>query len=154
ISTLNAPKSLLKYFNVHIVGGVPDAFEDQIIPLNDSSGKLELVVCAVPFLRDKDIRLSVTGESSEERETRIKQGICNHYNQFKEHIAQFKADNIPVIATGHLFAAGSSSSDSEKEIHVGNLGQVCGDQFPEEFNYVALGHIHRPQVVNKMDHIR
>jgi exonuclease SbcD len=34
------------------------------------------------------------------------------------------------------------------------LGQVCGDQFPEEFDYVALGHLHRPQVVNKMNHIR
>ena len=154
ISTLNAPKELLKYFKVHIIGGVPDVFEDQIIPLNDSDGQLELVVCAVPFLRDRDIRLSVAGETGEERETRIKQGICNHYNRFKEHISQYKADNIPVIATGHLFAAGSSSSESEKEIHVGNLGQVCGDQFPEEFNYVALGHIHRPQVVNQMEHIR
>jgi exonuclease SbcD len=154
ISTLNAPKELLKYFKVHIIGGVPDVFEDQIIPLNDSNGDLELVVCAVPFLRDRDIRLSVAGETGEERETRIKQGICNHYNRFKEHISQYKADNIPVIATGHLFAAGSSSSESEKEIHVGNLGQVCGDQFPEEFSYVALGHIHRPQVVNQMEHIR
>lgn len=154
VTTLNAPKSLLKFFNVHIVGGVPDVFEEQIITLKSKSGELELVVCAVPFLRDRDIRLSVTGESSEERESRIKQGICNHYNKFKEHIAGFKARNIPVLATGHLFAAGSSGSDSEKEIHVGNLGQVCGDQFPEEFNYVALGHIHRPQVVNKMAHIR
>ena len=154
ISTLNAPKELLKYFNVHIVGGVPEVFTDQIIPVKNSSGDLELVVCAVPFLRDKDIRLSISGETSEERESRIKQGICNHYNQFKEHIAAYKTQNIPVIATGHLFAAGSSTSESEKEIHVGNLGQVCGDQFPEEFVYVALGHIHRPQIVNKMNHIR
>ncbi len=154
ISTLNAPKELLKYFNVHIVGGVPEVFTDQIIPIANSQGDLELVVCAVPFLRDRDIRLSISGETSEEREARIKQGICNHYNQFKEHIASYKSQKIPIIATGHLFAAGSSTSESEKEIHVGNLGQVCGDQFPEEFVYVALGHIHRPQIVNKMNHIR
>jgi len=154
ISTLNAPKSLLKYFNVHIVGGVPEVFTDQIIPIHGLNGKLELVICAVPFLRDRDIRLSVSGESNEEREQRIKQGISNHYHRFVEHISAYKADNIPVIATGHLFAAGSSTSESEKEIHVGNLGQVQGDHFPVEFNYIALGHIHRPQVVNKMEHIR
>ncbi len=154
ISTLNAPKELLKYFNVHIVGGVPDEFVEQIIPIKDEAGKVELLVCAVPFLRDRDIRLSISGETATEREQRIKQGICDHYNQFKEHIDQYKSNNIPVIATGHLFAVGSSASDSEKEIHVGNLGQVCGDQFPVEFDYIALGHIHRPQLVNKMNHIR
>jgi exonuclease SbcD len=154
ISTLNAPKSLLKYFNVHIVGGVPDLFTEQIIPIYNADGKLELVICAVPFLRDRDIRLSVSGESNEEREHRIKQGISNHYHRFVEHITAYKQKNIPVIATGHLFAAGSSTSESEKDIHVGNLGQVHGDQFPVEFNYIALGHIHRPQVVNKMEHIR
>lgn len=154
ISTLNAPKVLLKYFNVHVIGGVPDDFTEQIIPIPDANGETALVICAVPFLRDKDIRLSIPGETGDEREIRIKQGIYNHYNRFIEHIAAYKAGGIPVIATGHLFAAGSSTSDSEKEIHVGNLGQVAGDLFPREFDYIALGHIHRPQMVNKLAHIR
>ncbi len=154
ISTLNAPKELLKYLNVHVIGGVPEVFADQIIPIRDRNGKIELIVCAVPFLRDRDIRLSISGETSEEREIRIKEGIQAHYHRFKEHLHPYTLEKIPIIATGHLFAAGSSTSESEKEIHVGNLGQVRGDQFPEEFNYVALGHIHRPQVVNKMEHVR
>ena len=154
ISTLNAPQSLLKYFNVHIIGGVPEEFTDQLIEIRNPEGKLELVVCAVPFLRDRDIRLSVAGETAGERETRIKKGISDHYHKFKDYIGEYKANHIPVIATGHLFAAGSSTSDSEKEIHVGNLGQIGGDQFPGEFNYVALGHIHRPQIINNMNHIR
>jgi len=154
ISTLNAPQSLLKYFNVHIIGGVPEEFTDQIIEIKSPQGELELVVCAVPFLRDRDVRLSVAGETTEERETRIKQGITDHYHKFKTYLTAYKASRIPVVATGHLFAAGSSTSDSEKEIHVGNLGQVGGDQFPVEFDYVALGHIHRPQLINKMNHIR
>lgn len=154
ISTLNAPKELLRFFNIHIVGGVPQDINEQIIPILNDQQEIQLVICAIPFLRDRDVRLSVAGESALERETRIKQGICAHYNNFREHIATFKEQGIPVIATGHLFAAGSSTSDSEKEIHVGNLGQICGDQFPEEFNYVALGHIHRPQIVNKMNHVR
>lgn len=154
ISTLNAPQALLKYFNVHIIGGVPEDFSDQIIEICDADGMPELVVCAVPFLRDRDIRLSMAGETAGERESRIKQGICDHYQRFVPLVANYKMNQVPVVATGHLFAAGASTSDSEKEIHVGNLGQVGGDQFPTVFNYVALGHIHRPQRVNQMNHIR
>ncbi len=119
MSTLDAPKELLRYFNVHVVGGVPEMFTDQIIKITDKEGKLELVVCAVPFLRDRDIRLSITGETTEERLERITGGIRKHYHGFIEHIAAYKSQGIPVIATGHLFAAGASTSDSEKEIHVG-----------------------------------
>jgi exonuclease SbcD len=154
VATLNAPKELLKFFNIHVVGGVPDDFHEQIIPIKDSQGNLKLVVCAVPFLRDRDVRLAIPGETALEMEARIKQGICDHYNKFKELVGNYKASGIPVIATGHLFAAGAINTGSEKDIHVGNLGQICGDQFPEEFDYIALGHLHRPQVVNKMAHIR
>lgn len=154
ISTLNAPKELLKYFNIHVIGGVPKNLEDEVIPLKNEAGETELVICAVPFLRDKDVRLSIAGETAEEREQRIKDGICNHYKALVQYIQPYKAANIPVVATGHLFAAGSSASDSEKEIHVGNLGQICGDQFPEEFDYIALGHLHRPQIVGGFNHVR
>ena len=154
IATLNAPKELLKYFNVYVIGGVPENLEEEIIAVENAAGEVELVVCAVPFLRDKDVRLSVAGETAEEREQRIKDGICNHYKELVPFIEKYKVAGIPVIATGHLFAAGSSASDSEKEIHVGNLGQICGDQFPTEFDYVALGHLHRPQTVGGFGHIR
>lgn len=154
VSTLHAPKELLRYFNVHIIGGVPDDFAEQIISINNEAGEPELVICAVPFLRDRDVRLSVAGETAAEREARIRQGISDHYHQFSPHIASYKAAGIPVIATGHLFAAGASTSESEKEIHVGNLGQISVDQFPDGFDYIALGHIHRPQRINKTDWIR
>ncbi|WP_205502147.1 exonuclease SbcCD subunit D C-terminal domain-containing protein [Rufibacter psychrotolerans] len=154
VSTLNAPSELLRHYMVHVVGGAPADCQDQVIVVTSESGEPRAVVCAVPFLRDKDVRLSVPGETSEERETRLKQGICDHYAQLVPHILEYKRQGIPVLATGHLFAAGSSASDSEKEIHVGNLGQIAGDQFPVEFDYVALGHLHRPQTVNQMPHIR
>ncbi|EJF10120.1 exonuclease SbcCD subunit D C-terminal domain-containing protein [Pontibacter sp. BAB1700] len=154
VSTLNAPKELLDCFNIKVIGGATADLLDELIELRDENGQLELAVCAVPFLRDRDVRLSVPGESYEEREQRIKQGIAAHYAAFVPHVQPYKAQGIPVVAMGHLFAAGGSASDSEKEIHVGNLGQIGADQFPKEFEYVALGHLHRPQQVNKAHHIR
>ncbi|MGV3588984.1 MAG: exonuclease SbcCD subunit D C-terminal domain-containing protein [Adhaeribacter sp.] len=154
VSTLNAPQALLRYFNVHVIGGATPNIQEEIIPISDAAGITQLIVCAVPFLRDKDIRLSIPGETYEEQEARLKRGICAHYEELVTHIQPYKQLGVPVIAMGHLFAAGSSASDSEKEIHVGNLGQICGDQFPVEFDYVALGHLHRPQKVNGFQHIR
>ena len=154
ISTLNAPKELLEYFNIRVVGGASADPLDELIELRNEQDELQLVVCAVPFLRDRDVRLSVPGETTEEREQRIKQGIADHYHAFVPHIQKYKVQSIPVVAMGHLFAAGGSASESEKEIHVGNLGQIGADQFPKEFDYVALGHLHRPQMVNKSHHIR
>ncbi len=154
VSTLNAPKELLDCFNIKVIGGATPDPLDELIELRDKQNELQLVVCAVPFLRDRDVRLSVPGESYEEREQRIKQGIAAHYAAFVPHVQKYKAQSIPVVAMGHLFAAGGSASDSEKEIHVGNLGQIGADQFPAEFDYVALGHLHRPQKVNNTHHIR
>ncbi len=154
VSTLNAPKELLNCFNIHVVGGATADPLDELLELRDKEGNLELVVCAVPFLRDRDVRLSVPGESAEEREARIKQGIAAHYAAFVPHVQPYKDQQVPVVAMGHLFAAGGTASESEKEIHVGNLGQIGADQFPKEFDYVALGHLHRPQRVNNASHIR
>ncbi|MCC3153966.1 exonuclease subunit SbcD [Hymenobacter sp. BT770] len=155
-ATLNAPARLLRHLRVHVVGCVPDCFEDQVLILNNAAGQPGLVVCAVPFLRDRDVRLSVPGETAEEREARLKQGIADHYARVAEveHVWQLKADGLPVLATGHLYAAGAAPSDSERTIHVGNLGQVTAEHFPEIFDYVALGHLHRPQRVGGREHIR
>ncbi len=154
ISTLNAPRELLRAMQMHVVGGVPENAEEQIIPLFNKTGQVEAVVAAVPFLRDRDVRLSVAGESAEERELRIREGIAGHYSKQLPLLEDYIAKNIPLIATGHLFAQGAAASDSEKEIHVGSLGQVPASAFPKEYHYVALGHLHRPQIVGGLSHIR
>ncbi|GAB3571774.1 exonuclease subunit SbcD [Hymenobacter daeguensis] len=156
-ATLNAPARLLRHLRVHVVGCVPECFEEQIFTLENAQGQPGLVVCAVPFLRDRDVRLSVPGESAAEREGRIRQGIADHYARLAECEAVWLARDthgLPVLATGHLYAAGGAASDSERTIHVGNLGQVTADHFPEIFDYVALGHLHRPQQVGGRAHIR
>ncbi|GAC1369307.1 MAG: exonuclease SbcCD subunit D C-terminal domain-containing protein [Hymenobacter sp.] len=155
-ATLNAPARLLRHLRVHVVGCVPDRFDDQVLVLHDGAGRPGLVVCAVPFLRDRDVRLSVPGETAEEREARLKQGIADHYARLAEAepVWQLKAQGLPVLATGHLYAAGAAPSDSERTIHVGNLGQVTAEHFPDTFDYVALGHLHRPQRVGGREHIR
>ena len=48
------------------------------------------------------------------------------------------------IAMGHCFLAGGLDCDSERPLSVGGAGQVSPKHF-KDFNYVAMGHLHRQQ---------
>ncbi|GAB4117814.1 MAG: exonuclease SbcCD subunit D C-terminal domain-containing protein [Thermoflexibacter sp.] len=152
-TNLNAPKEILKFLNVHVVGKASDNLQDEIVSIKHQN-HTELVICAVPFLRDSDIRKAISTENITETERRIKEGIIQHYHQVASLVADYKKEGIPILATGHLYAAKSQTSDSEKEIHIGNQGQIEVERLPSIFDYIALGHIHRPQKVGGHQHIR
>jgi exonuclease SbcD len=61
--------------------------------------------------------------------------------------------SLPVVATGHLATVGASTSESVREIYVGALEAFPTAAFPPA-DYIALGHIHRPQKVGGLEHIR
>jgi exonuclease SbcD len=54
----------------------------------------------------------------------------------------------PRVLMAHAFVAGErKESESERPLSVGGAGTVSADLF-EDFDYVALGHLHAPQVVS------
>ncbi|MBF9223563.1 exonuclease subunit SbcD [Hymenobacter ruricola] len=154
---LNASRQLLRQLRIHVVGGVPTDPAEQILPLHGADGRPGLVVCAVPFLRDRDIRLAVAGETLDDRQIRIRQSIAGHYAALAESdaVRRLREQDVPVLATGHLYAAGGEAREgAERDVHIGGLGLIGAEHFPAAFDYVALGHLHRPQVVGGRAHIR
>lgn len=151
---LEAPKELLQLLDIHVVGLAKENPADEVLVLKDENGEPEIVVAAVPFLRDQDLRRAVSGETGNDRIERIKQGILAHYHAVAQAAAPFKKLKIPIIATGHLFATGAQTSDKQENIYLGNLENIRADQFPALFDYVALGHIHRAQAVGGLKHVR
>lgn len=151
---LNAPRDLLRFLNVHVVGCATDDPADQLIVLNTPEGEPEAVVAAVPFLRDRDIRLSVAGEKAGERLERIRQGIFQHYQKMAELCQAFAGKGVPLITTGHLYAKGAAAAGEQNNIYIGDMENIRAADFPEIFDYVALGHLHRCQKVDKNHHIR
>lgn len=73
-SFLNAPKELLKALDVHVVGNATESLEDEVLTLRDKEGEPELIVCAVPYLRDRDIRVVEAGESVDDKERKLVEG--------------------------------------------------------------------------------
>ena len=142
-SHLNAPRDLLRRFDVHVFG---HAGADNLVDLGGC------VVAAVPFLRERDLRQATAGETIATVHEQVRTAIRDHYAA-QLAAARTLAQGRPVIAMGHLTVLGATTSDSERDIHIGNLGSVGADIF-EGFDYTALGHLHRAQTVAGRETIR
>lgn len=151
---LNAPRELLQALNIHIVGAATGNLADELILLRDQDQKLEAVVAAVPFLRDRDLRTAQLGETETDRQSRLQQGLTRHYAELAALAAPYTEQAVPILAMGHLYAKGAVAADKQDNIYVGNRENMEASQFPELFHYVALGHIHRAQKVGEAAHIR
>lgn len=150
--TLNAPKELLKSLSIHVVGKAIENVQEEIFEFTINNERI--IVAAVPYLRDQDIRRAIAGETFEQIGDRYKAALVNHYTEVADYCKSINKDGVPLIAMGHLFAIGGSTSDSEKSIYVGNLGDIKATDFPESFDYIALGHLHRSQSIGKLNHVR
>lgn len=151
-SLLAAPQQLLKALRVHVVAAVTESVEDEVLVLEDDAGDPKLIVCAVPYLRDRDIRQVEDGESYSDKQTKLVAGIREHYAavaRVVEARRQEWGSDLPSIAMGHLFTAGGQTieGDGVRELYVGSLAHVPPSTFGPVFDYVALGHLHVPQIV-------
>ena len=156
---LDAPKALLRSLDVHVIGAASENIDDEILLLKDAEGRAELLVCAVPYLRDRDIRQVQAGESLADKDHNLLEGIRNHYHHVAERAESQRKTlglNIPIIAMGHLFTAGGQTIDGDgvRELYVGSLAHVHANIFPSCIDYVALGHLHVPQKIGGAEHMR
>lgn len=156
VSTLKESKSLLACLHTHVVANSSDDLQDQLLTLKDHRGEVGAIVCAVPFVRPRDVLTSQAGESGTEKRQALGDAIKAHYHELYQAALKLRDDNgwqVPIIATGHLTALGVSPSKSVRDIYIGTLDGFAADGFPPA-DYIALGHIHRPQIVAKSEHIR
>ena len=156
VSTLNESKGLLKHLNAEVVSTVASEPDHQVITLCNRQGEPSAILCAIPYLRPRDLLQSQSDQSAKDKAQALGEAIAGHYQQIYALAEQKRAElglAIPIIATGHLTAMGVKSSDSVRDIYVGNLEAFPASAFPPA-DYIALGHIHRPQMVAKSEHIR
>lgn len=151
-SLLAAPRELLSALSIHVVGSATHNPSEQVFLLSDKTETPSLIVCAVPYLRDSDIRTSQPGEMIGEKNAYLIEGIREHYQEVcktASDIRDREGGQIPIVATGHLFAAGGQSmgDDGVRDRAIGNILQVGTDVFPSCIDYLALGHLHQPQLV-------
>ncbi len=156
-SKLDAPHELLKAFDLHMVGGIHRDENGQLdhqrmlVPLTNKSGEQTAWVLAVPFLRSADLRTEDLGEYDD----RLIKGVETLYAEMTQAAREQKKMNQALIGMGHAFmASGKLSEMSERRVLGGNQHALPASIFADDVSYVALGHLHLPQMVAKQEHIR
>lgn len=161
VSMLAESKELLSALSTRVIASVSDLAEqanlaEQVFLLKNNQEEPQAVICAIPFIRPRDIIKSEQGQSASDKSSSLQQAIVNHYQALFEHAEQLVKESkyeLPIIATGHLTALGVTTSDSVRDIYIGTLEALPSNAFPPA-DYIALGHIHRSQKVGKTEHIR
>lgn len=156
VATLNESRELLSCLNTTVIANAQNETEQQIVVLNQRNGQPGAVLCAIPFLRPRDLLTSRAGESGVQKQQALQEAIADHYQRlYQAACARRDALGLPlpIIATGHLTTVGVTTSDSVRDIYIGTLDAFPAQAFPPA-DYIALGHIHRAQNVAKSEHIR
>ena len=143
----------LSKFNAKAVGVVKKTAEQRLdldrllVPIYDAEQNIVAWCLTLPYLRSAEI----TGISEETTNT---QSAVAYLHQ--QLIAEAKARKQPdqaLILMSHAHMQGAETSDSERPIVVGNEEALSTALFDEVIDYVALGHLHKPQQVGQ-PHIR
>ncbi len=136
-------RNLWKSAGIHVIGSVKKVngkfdFSDNIIRVGDKG-----TIVAVPYVNKAFMSFDDKSTPQEK--------------QFFTQAAQQMSDNslcsTTAVLMAHLTVDGFDGK-GHKFGSIGNLDFVGKDTFPSIFDYVALGHIHRPQNLDKEGRIR
>ena len=148
-SFIDVPKDLLSEFDISVFGIFPgvDRLDEIFVPLKNDSGEVVAVVAAIPFLQDRFVRQVGEGEGAREIAEKINQGMKSLFAQIGAAL-NVSYPAIPKIGMAHLHAQGAQISEAEREIQIGNQEGISANDL-DQFDYLALGHIHTGQTVLK-----
>ena len=136
---LAAPAAPLGRLGIHVVSEA--GADSALVPVGS-----DVVVLAVPDLRDGSLA-TIAGTTEAERSANFIQ-MVRQYLAGLSATAKSRYPGRRQVVMAHQFLVGSAIDDGRKEIdYVGSLPPLPSSVFPPGVDYVALGHIHKPQVV-------
>ena len=140
---LGAASAVLRELNVHVIGGLPRIARDVhaeldldriLIPVAGGRG----LVAAVPFLRPIDTPINVEDP------------LASVYGEVMIAARERRRADQALIVLGHLYVTGAEPSWlSERRVSIGGQESASLRLFPDDIDYVALGHMHRAQRVGR-----
>ncbi|WP_414052636.1 exonuclease SbcCD subunit D [Macrococcus animalis] len=128
---LGHAKSYFKQFQYYLSTAIEDSFEPVII--NDVHFYL------VPYIEPATARNYFDDES-----------IRSHQDTYQAIISRIKEQmdhSLTNILVSHLFVAGGSVTESERELVIGTVENVNKSLF-DSFDYTMLGHLHTPDAIH------
>ncbi|CFW97350.1 Exonuclease SbcD [Syntrophomonas zehnderi OL-4] len=104
----------------------------------------KVVILSLPYPSEKRLNEILSGQDDENLSQKA---YSDRIGEIFAHLSQqYEADSIN-LAVSHLYVNGGLESDSERRIQLGGGLAVDAAMLPRA-QYVALGHLHRPQKVS------
>ncbi|WP_089606462.1 exonuclease SbcCD subunit D [Acinetobacter piscicola] len=149
---------LLEKYNAKTVGvihknseGLID-LERLLVPIYDENKIIVAWCLTLPFLRPAEIT-GFNEQNTLEQSTNSQKAIAYLHQQLIAEAKKRKTPDQALILMSHAHMQGGETSDSERPIIIGNEEALSTTLFDEVIDYVALGHLHKPQKVQNA-HIR
>lgn len=122
--------------NLYIVGKSPKGYEKLQITI----GKESVDVFLVPYIEPSKVR-EIAGDET----------IKRHDEAMAYLVSEMKKEQTerPSIVVAHAFVTGGEVSDSERRLSVVGGAELVNAQHFKDFNYTALGHLHKKQAMGR-----
>ena len=137
-----------------IILGYPLSFTEkakykgfEIIEAKEGCLKIDIngeraTIITLPYPSEKRLNEAIGNPSNDEE---AQQTYSQRVGEiFRELESNFEDDTIN-IAVSHIFVVGGEESDSERPIQLGGSLLVEKKDLPTKAQYIALGHLHKPQ---------
>ncbi len=139
---LAALASLLEGLQIHIRAEVRPPGEGGVVAVPSRDGKEQAKIAVLPFVPERKVvdACAVMGPEH---------GWYEAYARRLEQILHFLTKDLTAetvnLLVGHLLVSGARFGTGERQLHLGDIYGVNAEQLPGNVQYVALGHLHRPQ---------
>lgn len=146
---LTASRALAEKHNVYIIGNnlvrVDCDKRGNCYPVQSDCG---YVICE--NLRGEKVYVNTLPYPNEARfkEEKTDESFSDRMKRWIEYGERGNAEKLPAIFLSHIFVAGGTAGDTEREIDLGGARLVPRELLPEG-SYCALGHLHRRQKIGK-----
>ncbi|KGT47436.1 exonuclease SbcCD subunit D C-terminal domain-containing protein [Acinetobacter sp. HR7] len=143
----------LSKFNAKAVGVISKTEDNKLdlnrllVPIYNPEQKIVAWCLVLPYLRSAEI----TGLN--EHTSNNQSAIAYLHQQLIAEARSRQEPDQALILMSHAHMQGGETSDSERPIVIGNEEALSTALFEDDIDYVALGHLHKPQKVSK-EHIR
>lgn len=101
----------------------------------------KVILLTLPYPSEKRLNEVIKGDTEREKQVSYSQKVGDIFRSLEEN---FEEDSVN-IAVSHLFVVGGESTDSERPIELGGSLLVQKNDLPQNSQYTALGHLHKPQ---------
>ena len=133
---------------ITVIGRVRGGAEEAVVTVPTRAGPLH--VAALPWLETERLGLAPGADRRTAHGT-YADDVAGILGLLAGELrARRAADGGPAVLLGHLLVDGAAAGGGERELTLGMSYAVTAASVPADLDYLALGHVHRPQRVPRV----